>query len=587
MALRTVVLTLALALVATVTFASAAGEEEGAAAEREMVMDPSTGEMISAPEYGGTFTYALKEEPASTDTVVSGVWGHHIVDKVVEMPTIQDWSTPRDEFDFVISDPPAYTIGHLAESWSQPDPLTYVLNIRQGVRWHDKAPANGRLLTAEDIEFNYHRVLGLGSGFTERSEHAGIWAGIEVESVTATDGSTVEIKLAAPSLAALRAIIQGSLNFIYAPEVIRAKGDADDWRDLVGTGPYSLTDWTKGSSVTWDKNPDYWRFDEKFPENRLPYFDEIRALIMPEVSTYISALRTGQIDYIGPSSATELRSIDQLESLQRTNPALVVYPFTLGSNSQVGMNTQVEPFSDIRVRKAMQMALNLDEINQGFFRGTADAIPQGALSRTSTAATPFDEWPADVKKVFEYDPAGAEALLDEAGYPRGADGVRFTTEFMHLARYDLNYTELLISYWDAIGVKVEADVQPLAEFVARRQDRNFELINAEGAGEGNPLIHVKRFIPSTSWNTANADDEWYNAKFAEAMAASTLEEHYTALGELDMYSIEQFWSVLGPGGSRFALAQPWVVGFNGEAGLGSAALSVVFSRLWFDSSLKP
>ena len=251
------------------------------------------------------------------------------------------------------------------------------------------------------------------------------------------------------------------------------------------------------------------------------------------------------------------------------------------------MNTQVEPFSDIRVRKAMQMALNLDEINQGFFRGTADAIPQGALSRTSTAATPFDEWPADVKKVFEYDPAGAEALLDEAGYPRGADGVRFTTEFMHLARYDLNYTELLISYWDAIGVKVEADVQPLAEFVARRQDRNFELINAEGAGEGNPLIHVKRFIPSTSWNTANADDEWYNAKFAEALAATTLEEHYTALGELDMYSIEQFWSVLGPGGSRFALAQPWVVGFNGEAALGSGALSVVFSRLWFDSSLKP
>ena len=342
---RPIALTLAFALVATVTFAGAAGEEEGAAAEREMVRDPSTGEMISAPEYGGTFTYALKEEPASTDVVVSGVWGHHIVDKVVEMPTIQDWSTPRDEFDFVMPDPPAYTIGHLAESWSQPDPLTYVLNIRQGVRWHDKAPANGRLLTAEDIEFNYHRVLGLGSGFTERSEHAGIWAGIEVESVTATDGSTVEIKLAAPSLAALPAIIQGSLNFIYAPEVIRAKGDADDWRDLVGTGPYSITDWTKGSSVTWDKNPDYWRFDEKFPENRLPYFDQIRALIMPEVSTYISALRTGQIDYIGSSSATELRSIDQLESLQRTNPELVVYPFTLGSNSQVGMNTQVEPFS--------------------------------------------------------------------------------------------------------------------------------------------------------------------------------------------------------------------------------------------------
>ena len=64
---------------------------------------------------------------------------------------------------------------------------------------------------------------------------------------------------------------------------------------------------------------------------------------------------------------------------------------------------------------------------------------------------------------------------------------------------------------------------------------------------------MKRFIPSTSWNSANADDEWYNAKFAEALAATTLEEHYAALGELDMYGIEQFWQLLGPGGSH----SPW------------------------------
>ena len=584
---KLLVLTLAFALVATVTFAGAAGEEEGAAAKREMVLDPTTGEMISAPEYGGTFTYALKEEPASTDAVVSGPWALGIAGLVVEMVSIADWSVPRDEFDFVILDPPTHTIGSLAESWSQPDPVTYVLNVRQGVRWHDKAPMNGRLLTAEDIAFNYHRMLGLGSGFTERSEYAGYWGGIEVESITATDSATVVIKLAGPNLSALATILQGSLNWIYAPEVIREKGDADDWRDLVGTGPYTLTDWTKGSSVTWDKNPDYWGFDEKFPDNRLPYFDQLRALIMPETTTYLSALRTGQIDYIGPISATQLRSMDQLESLQRTNPELKVYPFAQRSDNGVGMNTQVEPFGDIRVRKAMQMALNLEEINQGFFGGFGDAIPQGAVSRfTATAATPFDEWPADVKKAFEYDPAGAEALLDEAGYPRGADGVRFKTEFMHLARYDLNYTELLVSYWDAIGVEVEVDVQPAAEFAARRQNRDFEMINAEAAGKGNPLNPVKRFIPSTSWNSANVDDEWYNAKFAEAMAATTLEEHYAAVGELDMYSIEEFWSVFGPVGPQFSLVQPWVAGYNGEAQLGQQ-LRASLARIWFDSSLKP
>ena len=468
-------LTLAFALAATVTFAGPAGEgEEAAAAEKEMVMDPSTGEMISAPEYGGTFTYALKEEPGGIDAVISGGWASNIINLVVENLSIQDWSTPRDVYDFHTALPPTHTIGLLAESWSQPDPLTYVLNIRQGVRFHDKAPVHGRLLTAEDVEFNFHRILGIGSGYTERSEfaNAGLWAGVELESVTATDSSTVVIKLAAPNNAALVAIIQGDPNFIYAPEVIRAKGDAQDWRDLVGTGPYTLTDWTKGSSVTYDKNPDYWRFDEKFPENRLPYFDQIRALVMPEVATYISALRSGQLDYIGAAGGTTtLRGVDQLESLQRTNPELKVYPFALRSDQDVGMNTQVKPFDDIRVRKAMQMALNLDEIDQGYYKGLADAIPQGQISRFNTAvATQFEDWPADVRRAFEYDPAGAEALLDEAGYPRDADGVRFKTEITHLERYDLNYTELLISYWDAIGVKVEVVMTPLAEHVAARTD---------------------------------------------------------------------------------------------------------------------
>ena len=91
---------------------------------------------------------------------------------------------------------------------------------------------------------------------------------------------------------------------------------------------------------------------------------------------------------------------------------------------------------------------------------------------TAAVAVQFEDWPEDVRQAFAYDPAGAEALLDEAGYPRDADGVRFKTDFMHLERYDLNYTELLASYWQAIGVEVEIEVAPLADFVARRQERN-------------------------------------------------------------------------------------------------------------------
>ena len=97
------------------------------------------------------------------------------------------------------------------------------------------------------------------------------------------------------------------------------------------------------------------------------------------------------------------------------------------------------------------MAINLEEINNAYYKGYADAIPQGQTSRLMTEmVTQFDDWPEDVKKVFDYDPEGAEALLDEAGYPRGADGIRFKTKFLHIERHDLNYVQLVFSYEDVL-----------------------------------------------------------------------------------------------------------------------------------------
>ncbi len=136
------------------------------------------------------------------------------------------------------------------------------------------------------------------------------------------------------------------------------------------------------------------------------------------------------------------------------------------------------------------MAIDLETINNAYYKGYADIIPQGQLSRSITCCvTQFEDWPEDVKKVFDYDPEGAEALLDEAGYPRGADGIRFKTELMHLERYDLNYVELVVSYWNKIGIDVEIDVQPIAPFVARRGERDFEMGVAEAAYRGSPFAY--------------------------------------------------------------------------------------------------
>ena len=138
-----------------------------------MVLDPSTGEMVKAPQYGGQLVFSATTEAAHADAWW-GTLNHRVGRLVLEKLGMVDWATPRDKWEFVSWYTPEPIVKpHLAESYEMPDPLTIIFHLRPGVHWHDKAPMNGRELTADDIVFNFHRMTGLGSGFTEASPCAG------------------------------------------------------------------------------------------------------------------------------------------------------------------------------------------------------------------------------------------------------------------------------------------------------------------------------------------------------------------------------------------------------------------------------
>ena len=177
-----------------------------------------------------------------------------LVPGVLEKLSMPNWAIDRDVWDMKNTYvQPENLVGALAESWEVPDDLTYIFYIRQGVRWHDKAPLNGRAFTAQDVVYNFHRWLGIGSGFTEPSPNAYDLGAIPFESITAESPRKVVMKLKRPYLTALNLIIEWCCIFIYPPEVIRQHGDAKEWRNLVGTGPFMLTDHVEGSSLTYTK----------------------------------------------------------------------------------------------------------------------------------------------------------------------------------------------------------------------------------------------------------------------------------------------------------------------------------------------
>ena len=584
MALRTLVLTLALALVATVTFASAADEDAGAAAEREMVMDPSTGKMVTAPQYGGQIVFATAAEPPHLDTW----WGSpHLrpVNLVLEKLGMVDWAIPRDEWalghGWYI--PREVVKPHLAESFETPDPTTIIFHIRQGVDWHDKAPMNGRELTADDVVFNWHRFTGLGSGFTEKSPYAASITALPIESIEATDEYTVVVKLKQLSFNALNALLYDSHEggWIYPPEVIKEHGNAQDWRNLVGTGPYELADWVEGSSITYTKNPNYWAFDEKYPDNRLPYADEMKLLFMTDRATQMAALRTGKLALV------DALGLDDAESLQRTNPELVMTTAIFGkSQTTFALDVRQPPFDDIRVRQAMQLAIDIEAINQSLYNGLADTTPQGILARESIGYnTPFEELPEEVRANYGYDPERAKQLLAEAGYP---DGFKTTLNYVDFSSSDVEYAQIAKDYWAQIGVDVEIDMIDVATLVSHINAHSYEgMIFGERGTVQEGLFYIRIMAYSNeNWNFSGAQDPEFDAIVEAAESATTFEEMQRLVRKADMYYSAQQWEVWGPRTPIYQFSQPWLAGYNGEYSLGGGQYWTIYPRLWIDQELK-
>ena len=236
------------------------------------------------------------------------------------------------------------------------------------------------------------------------------------------------------------------------------------------------------------------------------------------------------------------------------------------------------------------MALDLETINNTYWKGFAETTPMGYLgSGLIGYVTPFEDWPEEIKQYYRYDPEGAEKLLDAAGYPRGADGIRFKTVLDLSVPWQVAaYHELAASYWDAIGVDVEIVENDSATFGAKRRGGTFEVVSFISGNDWDPLEQIKQFYtPAASpYNSPHVKDPAYDALVAPVLAADTIEERQRLIKPVEKYINEQHWYLWGSRVPQFHALQPWVIGYNGETGLGDMDRVVLLARLWIDSELK-
>ena len=196
--------------------------------------------------------------------------------------------------------------------------MTYIYKLRDNVFFHDKPPVNGRQLTADDMAANYQRLFGIGrfAGQEPVGGHSWGTSNIPVESVTATDELTFVIKLSKPYADTHRQLLDECHVRAYPPEIFDMLDDANN---VIGTGPFLMDEFVSGTSVTFDRNPNYWKDDEKYPGNRLPYVDRLVMLMMGDETTRVAALRSRQVDITGENGVARIQSISTVVDLRKTS----------------------------------------------------------------------------------------------------------------------------------------------------------------------------------------------------------------------------------------------------------------------------
>jgi peptide/nickel transport system substrate-binding protein len=412
----------------------------------------------------------------------------------------------------------------LAERWEELDDTTYVFHLRQGVKWHHKPPVNGRELVAADVKFTYDRFL------TEPG-NANRYILDAVDRVEVVDRYTVKFHLKEPYVWFVNALAYPWSTWIVAPEVAEKFGDFKKPETAIGTGPFVLERYEPNVKTVFRRNPEYFRDGQ-------PYVDGVEWLVLEEESTGLAMYRTGQID-CGPWHWWSVRQHD-LEELKRTHPRLIYQDFLSNVTGAIFMRTDMAPFNDVRVRRAISHAIDRQALVEAVsVRGEA----------TPAVARGLTEWSLPIEqlgegaKYYRYDPKEARRLLAEAGFPKG-----FKTQLTVSSGYGrdlLDDAQLVQQYLKEVGIEAELKIQEYGAYVATTVQGKFEGLVRGPFGiawePDSPLYRA--YASDSSWNIGHVNDATVTAMLKEQRRTKDLEARKRLIFDIQRYVAEQQYYV--------------------------------------------
>ena len=465
--------------------------------------------------------------------------------------------------------------------WELPDDTTIIWHLKEGIKFQNKEPANGREMTADDVVFNINYQFN----------NEGCWQTMEYPeghplrptSWQALDKYTIEVKFQSKDAQSLMLPEMGDNLYVSPPEVWTSGGDMNDWTKAIGSGPWLLTDYVPDSAITYTRNPDYFEIDPIYQGGgesyQWPYLDNLKFMVIADASTRIAALRTAQLDFlhdIGHDDASVLKSsVSDLQWKQG---------FAMTTNIAAGRISQ-PPYDDIRVRRALNMAINKQEMVDEYYDGEAALIgypfPPGAS--WVKVYTPFEEQPEEVQEIFTYDPEKAKQYLADAGYP---DGFKVKITCTAATADELS---LIKEYWAAIDVELELEVLEGGAWFGTWMSHGYEdMIYAPGLGSWAGVEQDMMTRPDFYPNISEINDP-RTTEFKNDLARYILDEPDKMLAakkEYAVWELQQAWGVFMPAPHQYIAWYPWVKNFYGIKWTGGAGSWDWTKAIWTDEKLK-
>jgi peptide/nickel transport system substrate-binding protein len=466
------------------------------------------------PQRGGVLRVATAGDPPSLDM-------HQEQTFMVTIPLSPVYNT------LVMFDPHHYPniIGDLATAWTvSPDGLTYTFTLHQGVQFHD-----GSALTSADVKASWDKIVFPPEGVVSaRKTYYQM-----VQSIDAPDPQTVVFHLHYPA-ASFLTMLAHPANFIYAKKYLDQ--DPNYYKQhAIGTGPFTLKSYVRGSSLELARNPHYWK-------QGMPYLNGVKYFIITDDSARAKSVRSDRTD-------VEFRSFNPTEAdatqKQLGERVVVAHPGQPG-HWGVAVNVAKKPFDDERVRQALSLAINRYEMARTIGSFTSlDTVGGLVVPGTPWALTTeeLQQLPGFAQDA-EANLKEAKRLLAEAGYPDGFHTV-LTNRSVKLPYIDLGV--YLISAWKKIGVEAEHKLEESATWSQSRRTRDFDLlVDPFGtATVGDPDELVVKFVSNASNNWGRFRDPTVDKLFEQQKVERDEQKRAHLVKELQKEVMTRAWWIPG------------------------------------------